>query len=486
MDIDGAPSAAPITDASLRTSIDTLLEGVQIIGFDWSYRYLNQAAARHSRRRVEQLIGRTMMACYPGIEHTDLFEALQRVMESRQPERLVNQFTYEDGSSAWFELHIGPVPDGLSVLSLDVSAERAAAASHAAFRDRAAFAIGAAEAGIWEFDVLTGAVRWSEELSRMLRQRDRSERRIDDFLRLIHPDDLAGVEAAIAASMERDEPYAPQFRIVWPDGSVRWVAAKGRVTRNSAGEPTAMLGILIDITARRQLEEQLQQAQKMEALGQLAGGVAHDFNNVLTAIIGFGELLVESLPPGDPRLADVAEILKAGDSGRRLARQLLVFSRQQPLEPRLVDVNEIVKASEGILQQLLGKRIRLEICLAPATGQIHADAGQLQQILVNLAVNARDAMPDGGRLQIETRSERVEGDCVYTVLTVTDTGTGMPPEVITRIFEPFFTTKGPEKGTGLGLSTVYGIVRQSGGHVDLTSTPGIGTTFRIALPQASA
>lgn len=223
----------------------------------------------------------------------------------------------------------------------------------------------------------------------------------------------------------------------------------------------------------------------MEALGQLAGSVAHDFNNVLTAILGFGELLADSLPPGHPGREDVAEIMKAGESGRRLAKQLLVFSRQQPLEPKLVALNDIIRGSEGILQQLLGKRVRLEICLGAMAGRVHADVGQLQQILVNVAVNARDAMPNGGLLRIETSAEQRDEDGVYTMLTVTDTGIGMPPDVIARIFEPFFTTKGPEKGTGLGLSTVYGIVRQSGGHIDLTSTPGAGTTFRIALPQAA-
>lgn len=485
MDLDGARTAAPITDASLRASIDTLLEGVQIIGFDWTYRYLNQAAARHSRRPVEQLIGRTMMSCYPGIEQTDLFAALQRVMEDRQPERVLNEFTYDDGSSAWFELLIGPVPEGVSVLSMDVSSERAAAASHAAFRDRAAFAIGAAEAGIWEFDIVTGVVRWSDEVGRMLGQTGTFERRLDDFLRLVHPDDLAAIEAALGRAIEEDEPYAPQFRVLLPDGSVHWMAAKGRVTRNRAGEPIAMMGIMSEITARKQLEQQLQQAQKMEALGQLAGSVAHDFNNVLTAILGFGELLADSLPPGHPGREDVAEIMKAGESGRRLAKQLLVFSRQQPLEPKLVALNDIIRGSEGILQQLLGKRVRLEICLGAMAGRVHADVGQLQQILVNVAVNARDAMPNGGLLRIETSAEQRDEDGVYTMLTVTDTGIGMPPDVIARIFEPFFTTKGPEKGTGLGLSTVYGIVRQSGGHIDLTSTPGAGTTFRIALPQAA-
>lgn len=494
MENQGFSKASTSTDASLRASIDALVEGVQIIGFDWTYLYLNPSAVRHSQRSVDQLLGQTMMACYPGIERTELFAVLQRVMTSRQAERMVNEFHYPEGGSAWFELLIEPVPDGLSVLSLDVTAERAAAASHAAFRERAAFAIEAAGAGIWEFDLLTGVVRGTETTGGMLGQPGDFVGTVDDFRRLMHPDDISVVDAAIARSIQHNEPYRALFRVMWPDGSVRWLTAKGRVTRNGAGEPTGILGIAIDVTQRKQLELQLNQAQKMESLGQLAGSVAHDFNNVLAAILGFGELLADTFESTDPRAADTAEILKAAESGRRLTQQLLAFSRQQPLEPKLVNVNDIVQTSGALLRQLLGKGITLETVLAPTLARVYADAGQLQQVLVNLAVNARDAMPGGGRLLIQTSEEVRQGNDLlvrgrpippgsYVMLVVTDTGTGMPPDLIARIFEPFFTTKGPDKGTGLGLSTVYGIVRQSGGFIDVTSSPGRGTTFHIGLPR---
>jgi signal transduction histidine kinase len=435
-----------------------------------------------------------MVDCYPGIEKTDVFAALQRVMTSRQPERMVNEFTYADGSTAWFRLLIEPVPEGLCVLSLDVTSERAAADSHAAFRDRAMFALDAAGAGIWEHDLLADTIRWSETTDLMLGKPAGFERTFDEFRRLVHPDDVGIVDAAFARSIQQNEPYSAQFRVVWPDQSVHWQSVKGRVTRNAAGEPTLLTGIAIDITERKQLEHQLQQALKMEALGQLAGSVAHDFNNVLAAICGFGELVAEQVEPSDPCAADVAEILKAAESGRRLSQQLLAFSRQQPLEPKLMDVNDIVRASEGLLRQVLGKGVALETSLAQPLEPVYADEGQIQQVLVNLAVNARDAVSGSGRLLIQTSGEIREGDNLlvrgrripagkYVVLTVGDTGTGMPPEVVTRMFEPFFTTKPTGKGTGLGLSTVYGIVRQSGGYIDVKSTPGIGTTFRIGLPR---
>jgi two-component system, cell cycle sensor histidine kinase and response regulator CckA len=242
----------------------------------------------------------------------------------------------------------------------------------------------------------------------------------------------------------------------------------------------------------RALEQQLRQAQKMESLGRLAGGIAHDFNNVLTAILGFSDLLLGELDPADRSAADIAEIKKAAESGRRLTRQLLAFSRQQPLEPTRLDLNDAVTASTGMLHQLLGKAVQVETALGSALGSVWADAGQIQQILVNLAVNARDAMPQGGRLRIETYATTVDNQRAaiehvaagrYIVLLVTDTGSGMSAETQANIFEPFFTTKAPDRGTGLGLSTVYGIVRQTGGFIDLTSVLGAGTTFRIYLPE---
>jgi PAS domain S-box-containing protein len=489
--------ASSIDDVSLRASIDALFEGVQIIGFDWTYLYLNPSAVRHSRRSIDQLLGRTMMACYPGIEKTELFAALQRVMTRRQPERRANHFVYPDGTTAWFETLIEPVPDGISVLSLDVTADRAAAAAHAAFRERAAFAIEAAAAGIFELDLLTGRMRWSEPTGHMLGQPGTLEGTIDDFRRLIHPDDLAMLNAAVDQAVQGRAPLRAEFRVVWPDGTVHWLTAKGRVSRDATGRPTGLLGIAIDVTPRKQLEQELQHAQKMECLGQLAGSVAHDFNNVLMAILGFTELLAGTFDAADPRAGDVDEIQKAVEGGRRLTEQLRAFSRRQPIEPTLVNVNDVVRASDGMLRQLLGTHLTLVIDLAPTLAPVHADAGQLQQILVNLAVNARDASPDGGRLTIRTSEAVRDGDSLrvrdwqieagdYIMLTVSDTGTGMPPDLVERIFEPFFTTKGPEKGTGLGLSTVYGIVRQSHGFIDVASAPGRGTTFTIGWPRADA
>jgi len=232
-------------------------------------------------------------------------------------------------------------------------------------------------------------------------------------------------------------------------------------------------------------QEQLLQSQKMEAVGRLAGGVAHDFNNQLTAIMGYAEILLFGLPEGDSRRGEVEEILRASGRAAELTRQLLAFSRRQVLRPRVVDLNDLVREMRGMLQRLIGENIRLRTECAEVPLRVRADPAQIEQVIMNLAVNARDAMPEGGQLDIATRTEPsrtgyAEGP--MHVMAVTDTGTGMTPEVMIRLFEPFFTTKEAGKGTGLGLSTAYGIVRQSGGHITCRSTPGEGTTFEISLP----
>jgi signal transduction histidine kinase len=315
------------------------------------------------------------------------------------------------------------------------------------------------------------------------------ETSLDGFRRSVHPADRAMIDASIAQSVETDAPYRVEFRVVWSDGTVRWIVSKGRVFRESTGTPTAMMGISTDVTDRKDLERQLHHAQKMESLGRLAGGIAHDFNNVLTAILGFSELLLEDLDSAHAR--NVLEIRKASETGQRLTRQLLAFSRQQPVEPTPLDLNESVTTTAAILQRLSGQSVRLDTCLN-SFGCVWADRGQVEQILANLVTNARDAMPHGGCCRIETSNatithhmasrENVHGG-EYVMLAVIDAGVGMPPETQARIFEPFFTTKAPGMGTGFGLATVYGIVRQSNGFIEVSSTVGQGTTFRIYLPR---
>ena len=243
----------------------------------------------------------------------------------------------------------------------------------------------------------------------------------------------------------------------------------------------------------RSLEAQLAMSQRMEAVGRLAGGVAHDFNNILTAISGYADLLLADLPESDHRRRDVEEILQAAQRAATLTRQLLAFSRRQVLQPKVIDLNALVRNIEKMLRRLIGEDILFATVLHPRLGNVRADPGQLEQVIVNLAVNSRDAMPDGGRLTIETRNVELDDSYTsdrptvkpgpYVLLSVSDTGVGMDHETKSRIFEPFFTTKVRGKGTGLGLATVYGIVQQTGGHILPYSEPGKGTTMRVYLPR---
>ncbi len=311
----------------------------------------------------------------------------------------------------------------------------------------------------------------------------------------VHPDDRALLFAGRSAIM-RGEPATDVFRLRRPDGSERWVRGRRFPVLDSAGAVYRMVGVAEDITELRKTEEQLLKAQKMEAVGRLAGGIAHDFNNVLTAIFGYVEMVIDDLPRGGQGRADLEEVLKAAGRAASLTRQLLAFSRQQVLQPTVLQINDVVQDLEKILRRVIGEDLELRVTLAPDAGKVRADVGQLEQVVLNLAVNARDAMPTGGKLTIETvnaglteayadaHQPVVPG--AYVMLAVSDTGVGMSPEVRARIFEPFFTTKEKGKGTGLGLSTVYGIVKQSGGYVWVYSEPGQGATFKIYLPRVDA
>jgi two-component system, cell cycle sensor histidine kinase and response regulator CckA len=357
---------------------------------------------------------------------------------------------------------------------------------------------------IYDWNMVTGTVEWNDALFSVFRyQPSDVETTLDWWSANVHPADYELVHDSLQEMITtaRDA-WSEEYRFRRGDGSYATVLDRGSVVRSESGEPLRMIGSMVDLTdqkaaeaERHQLEEQLRQAQKMEAIGKLAGGIAHDFNNLLTAVRGNAELLLEA----DALDADVRdglqEIAKAADRAASLTRQLLAFSRRQVLQPRIVDVNRVVIDMEKMLARLIGEHITLLTALDPTIAMIKADPSQIEQVILNLTVNARDAMPNGGMLTIQTgEAELTESDRTrhsyitpgrYVRLMVRDNGVGMERETLDRAFEPFFTTKEPGKGTGLGLSTVYGVVKQSGGYIWAESHPAGGTEFRIYLPAVS-
>ena len=365
-------------------------------------------------------------------------------------------------------------------------------------QERFQFVARATNDAVWDCDLVSDAVWWNEGVQTLFGYTpDQIGPDVAWWHEHIHPEDRDRVQSDIRAAVDRGaESWSAEYRYQRADGSYALVFDRGYVLHDAEGRATRMIGAMMDITQRKQLEDELRQAQKMEAVGRLAGGVAHDFNNLLTVITGRTHLLLAKLKADDPSRRSVELIQKTADRAAGLTRQLLAFSRKQVLQRKILDLNTTVAEMSTMLRRLIGEDVDLLLTLGPRAGCVNADPGQLEQVLLNLAVNARDAMPQGGTLGVETDLVHLEAappgrpDALppgpYTVLRVVDTGTGMDEATQARIFEPFFTTKERGKGTGLGLSMVHGVVRQHGGAIHVRSVVGGGTTFEILLPQVEA
>ncbi len=367
--------------------------------------------------------------------------------------------------------------------------------------ERLILATRAAKIGVWDWDVVKDELVWDDAMYGLYGiRRGEFSGAYAAWSETIHPDDKARAEEAIQQALRGEREYTPEFRVIWPDSSIHYIQAASRTFRTADGSPIRMVGINFDTTERKQseqeretLEAQLRASQKMEAIGSLAGGVAHDFNNLISVILSYTSFAIDNAAGDDALRNDLLEVTKAGERAAALTRQLLAFSRKQVMQPLPLNLNQIAIGIETMLRRILGENIDFAMILAPDLGLTMADPGQIEQVLMNLVVNAHDAMPMGGKLTIETSNVEVDGESaehhltlqpgLFVRLTVTDTGCGMDEPTRVRIFEPFFTTKEVGKGTGLGLSTVYGIVKQSGGDIWLYSELGHGTTFKIYLPR---
>lgn len=335
--------------------------------------------------------------------------------------------------------------------------------------------------GSWVWDPASGGVTWSDEMFRIYGYAPGAfEPTAEAFYAGVHEDDLPRVLEGAKNVVATGRTAQELFRVVRPSGEIRHITMNSAVLFDESGAPRRVVGTLLDTTERINLEEQLRHAQKMEAIGRLAGGVAHDFNNLLTVILGNVGLLRDNDPS-----SELEDIATAAESAASLTRQLLAFSRRAVLDRQALDVNEAIRSAEGLLRKAVGEEVELHLDFAPSLWLARLDRGQLHQILMNLAVNARDAMPEGGRLEVCTQNRtwtNDDGDTLEGVsLRVTDTGRGMDEATAERMFDPFFTTKA--SGTGLGLAMVFGAVQQSGGEIRVESKPGGGTRFEILFPR---
>ena len=505
----------------------------------------NEGAALIFGYAAEEILGRPIAAFYPADRAEQGWPALA-VTRARIGGRTEDEGwrLRKDGMRFWANVLITALKDeagrlkGFASITRDLTEARQAEEALRRSEERLRLCQEAAEIGVWDWDIASGTIEWSERNFTLHGLKPEAEGpTYEHWQRAIHPGDRDRVNAAITQAIAIGTPYQADYRVLLPGGDVRWLAVRGRVLTDEAGRPVRMLGVTLDITDRRnaadalarmndelehrvaertaaleeeavrraEAEARLRQSQKMEALGQLTGGVAHDFNNLLTVILGsldgMQRRAAEPLPDGEakPLLEafgrSIGMALQATQSAAQLTHRLLAFSRQQPLQPRVVRINDLISGMTELISRTLSEAVTLETVLAPGLWPSFADANQLEIALLNLVVNARDAMPDGGKLTIETANVQfagTEGPAAdpepgdYVLLAVSDCGIGMSRELIDRAFEPFFTTKGPGKGSGLGLSMVYGFVRQSGGQIRLYSEVGHGTSVKIYLPRSSA
>jgi len=489
------------TIALLEATLDATHDAILVIDLNrriirFNRQYLDMfgfSAEELERRGIELVISRLL----EDLENPDDALAPWRELESDPAVERLDILRFKDGRI--FERHLAAHQIGNQIVGrvasfrdIGVSVRAVEALEqHRRFLEQAQEV---AHIGSWVAE-LDGSDRlgWSAETHRIFGVSPGAfDGTSDAFYRFVHNDDRTAVRSASRAAIGDGQPYDIEHRIVRRDRSVRWVHECAHIVRDSHGKALRMVGTVQDITERRQLEDQLRQSQKMEAIGRLAGGIAHDLNNALTAIAGYAELARGELPPEHKARADVDEIRRAAERAGSVTRQLLAFSRKQLLEPRIFDLNETVASIARLLSRLLGPSIRMQTRLAGAALEVLGDPGQIEQALINLAVNARDAMPDGGVLTLSTRREVIDEEHArgfvpmqageYVVLRVADTGHGMTADTMSRIFEPFFTTKESGKGTGLGLSMVYGTLKQIGGFIFVESERDRGTTFHLFFP----
>jgi two-component system cell cycle sensor histidine kinase/response regulator CckA len=464
----------------------------------------NAAAERIFGYSQSEIVGQSVFTLIPPELHDTERFLLDRISCGERVEFSETERIRKDGERIYISLSVSPIHDaqgrviGASSIKRDVTERKRAADALAQSQERLSLALKAARMGTWQWDLRANTLTWDEGMNQLYGLRPGQRvMEYEDFIQRVHQDDVDFVATMMQRALQGGGDLDYEFRIILPDGRIRWLAHQGRLVRDQSGNPIQMTGVCLDKTDRRQMEERLLQSQRMDSVGQLAGGIAHEANNMMSVVLGCADYVLQRTDLPEAVREDVDQIWRAAKRTAGITQQLLAFSRRQVLQPQVLDLNATVRNLEPILSRTLGETRGLRMHLSPSLGPVRADPGQLEQVLINLTLNARDAMPGGGTVTVETMKVVLDGAYAagksvatlrpgeYMALVLSDTGHGMDRTTLGRIFEPFFTTKGVGQGTGLGLSTVYGIVKQSGGFIWVYSEPGLGTTFKVYFPAAA-
>lgn len=487
------------SEARYRMLMEQAVDGVFISDVEGNYLDVNEAGCRLVGYTREELLDMHVFDLFPKEAQADFLKNLPNVL-SGQALRSEGALIHKDGFIINTDMTLKLLPDSRLQAVVRDATERKLA------EERLALALSAAQMGVWEWEAKSNSVFLSPECYALFGI-DHFDGAMETLLSLLHPDERERIVKLLPDPLTDRAIFNTECRILHADGTVRWMSTVGQARCDTQGNPLRVVGTMQDITERKEteaaqlhLEAQLQQAQKMESIGRLAGGVAHDFNNLLTVIQMYSELMYKQmrrrLPDESSLLTKLEHIREASARATALTSQLLAFSRKQILAPTILDLNELVENLHTMLERLIGEDIHFVTWLQPELWLVMADPSQLEQVLMNLIVNARDAMPVGGTLTIRTRNVHIQAKEAKShvdlspgpkvMLAISDTGHGMDAGTRQRIFEPFFTTKEPGKGTGLGLATVHGIIKQSGGSIHVESELNRGTTFTIYLPTSDA
>jgi PAS domain S-box-containing protein len=482
----------------LLTTFESMTDAFYLLDRDWRVIYINDAANRLVSGVAKPALGGNIWEIFPNLKRSPLYEGYHQALRDNQP---FHCEYYSELMQNWIELNAYPSLEGLAVYFRPVTEQKRMAARIAASERRLNFVTLATLDAAWDWNLETDRIWWSGALERLFGYEDipgapELETSRQFWIDQIHDDDRARVLTSVTRIIDTDaRMWEERYRFKHSNGQFVHVEHRGFIIRSDDGRALQIVGGITDVSERTMLEQRMLQSQRLESVGKLTGHVAHDFNNLLTVILGNAGLL-QMLLKGNAQVEQLAGMISnAAVRGSDLTRRLLAFARKQTLEPRSVDINDLVDNMRTMLERTLGVDISIQVHTTPDLHPALVDAHQLEGALLNLCLNARDAMPDGGALTIETSNAIIEPSFPdhyqelapgnYVVLAVTDTGTGIKPEHIKHVFEPFFTTKATGKGTGLGLSSVFGFVKQSNGHISIYSEPGAGTTVMIYLPVAA-